>query len=65
MSRALDGSLSWRKSSYSAAENDCVEVTDLSEGAKAVRDSKNAALGHFRVSAQGWRDFTRTIRDLT
>ncbi|GGL12854.1 hypothetical protein Sme01_20560 [Sphaerisporangium melleum] len=58
-------SLTWRRSTYSGAENNCVEVANLSDGAKAIRDSKNLALDPFRVSAQDWRDFTRMILDLT
>ncbi|HJZ03412.1 MAG TPA: DUF397 domain-containing protein, partial [Streptosporangiaceae bacterium] len=35
---------SWRKSSYSAANGDCVEVAHLANGYIAVRDSKNILL---------------------
>ncbi len=31
----------WRKASASAGQGECVELTDLPDGAVAVRDSKN------------------------
>ncbi|HEU0089611.1 MAG TPA: DUF397 domain-containing protein [Pseudonocardiaceae bacterium] len=33
----------WRKSSYSGASGDCVEIAALADGGRAVRDSKNPA----------------------
>jgi hypothetical protein len=33
----------FRKSSFSGAENNCVEVADTSTGGRAVRDSKDQA----------------------
>jgi hypothetical protein len=44
----------WRKSSASAGENDCVEVTDLPGGGRAVRDSKNPHLPALRFTASEW-----------
>jgi hypothetical protein len=49
--------LTWRKSSYSNANNgDCVEIA-LTRGATAVRDSKAPASGHLRLAPQAWRAF--------
>ena len=39
----------WRKSSYSAPANDCVELADAGE-AILVRDSKHPAGGHLSFS---------------
>lgn len=48
--------LTFRKSSYSATQNDCVEVADLPAGA-AVRDTKNRAAGHLAFDAREWEAF--------
>jgi hypothetical protein len=53
----------WRKSSYSGAENACVEVADLPSGARAVRDSKNPTGGHLTFTATEWAAFTAGVRD--
>ncbi|MYV98207.1 DUF397 domain-containing protein [Streptomyces sp. SID3343] len=44
----------WRKSSASAGEGECFEVTDLPGGGKAVRDSKNPGRGDLRFTAAEW-----------
>ncbi|WP_020671560.1 DUF397 domain-containing protein [Amycolatopsis nigrescens] len=53
--------LVWRKSSYSAAANGCVEV-----GAKsrlfAVRDSKDPAGGALTFGDAAWRAFLGAVR---
>lgn len=48
----------WRKSSYSGADNNCVEVRrDLA----AIRDSKNP--GHaVRINRAAWLRFLGTVR---
>ncbi|CAL9612826.1 hypothetical protein SUDANB121_05687 [Nocardiopsis dassonvillei] len=51
--------LEFRKSSYSAQDQECVEVADLPAGA-AVRDSKNPGDGHFPFPASEWSAFLRT-----
>jgi hypothetical protein len=53
----------WHKSSASAAENDCVEITNLPNGAKAVRDSKNPDREPLRVNDSGWATFRQGILD--
>ncbi|MEV6985261.1 DUF397 domain-containing protein [Sphaerisporangium sp. NPDC051017] len=47
----------WRKSSASAAENDCVEVATLPNGAKAIRDSKCPDRAFLCLSASQWAAF--------
>ncbi|MFC7382448.1 DUF397 domain-containing protein [Sphaerisporangium rhizosphaerae] len=49
--------LNWRKSSHSAAENDCVEVADLAAGAKAIRDSQAPSREPLRCVASEWTAF--------
>jgi hypothetical protein len=51
----------WRKSSYSTAGNDCVEVARAG-AAWAVRDSKDSGGGHLVVDAVAWREFTGRIK---
>ncbi|WP_327695621.1 DUF397 domain-containing protein [Streptomyces sp. NBC_00459] len=48
----------FRKSSFSGAENNCVEVADTTTGGRAVRDSKNQADGPLLTFAPGgWQAF--------
>lgn len=47
----------WRKSSASGAENNCVEITDLPQGGIAVRDSKNLHREPLRFDADEWAAF--------
>ncbi|MET9454112.1 DUF397 domain-containing protein [Streptomyces canus] len=51
----------WRKASASGAEHDCVEVTELPNGARAVRDSKNLALEPLRFTASEWAAFRNGV----
>ncbi|MFE9425243.1 DUF397 domain-containing protein [Kitasatospora sp. NPDC006697] len=44
----------WRKSSASAGEGECFEVTELPGGGRAVRDSKNPHLPALRFNAAEW-----------
>lgn len=41
----------WRKSSYSDAGGNCVEVATLTGGGSAVRDSKSPAAGTLHLTA--------------
>jgi hypothetical protein len=51
----------WRKSSYSSAQGNCVEVcTD--EATVAVRDSKNVPGPVLTISSQAWSEFTESIK---
>ncbi|AXI77857.1 DUF397 domain-containing protein [Peterkaempfera bronchialis] len=51
----------WRKSSASGAENNCVEVTDLPGGGVAVRDSKNPDREPLRFDAAEWTAFRQGV----
>ncbi|HMH94802.1 MAG TPA: DUF397 domain-containing protein [Streptosporangiaceae bacterium] len=53
--------LEWHKSSYSGAQNNCVEVAPLREGA-AVRDSKDSEGPVLRFSADAWRAFLGALK---
>ena len=49
----------WRKSSYSNGGGNCVEVADLSGGARVLRDSKNPDDGPKLIfTPDQWRAFT-------
>ncbi|MFF8318939.1 DUF397 domain-containing protein [Streptomyces bobili] len=47
------------KSSYSGAENACVEVADTAPGGRAVRDSKQLNGPLIAVSPHAWQGFLR------
>ncbi|MEU7858010.1 MULTISPECIES: DUF397 domain-containing protein [Nonomuraea] len=49
--------LVWRKSRFSNASGDCVEVATLPGGGAAVRDSKDPQGLHLRFSASEWVAF--------
>ncbi|WP_328783201.1 DUF397 domain-containing protein [Streptomyces canus] len=51
----------WRKASASGAEHDCVEVAELPNGARAVRDSKNPGLEPLRFTASEWAAFRKGV----
>jgi hypothetical protein len=55
-------SLRWRKSSYSSAQNACVEVANT-RTACAVRDSKNPGQGHLIFTAKAWGSFVAEVKD--
>lgn len=48
--------LDFRKSSYSAQDQNCVEVADLPCGA-AIRDSKHPNAGHIPFPVSEWSSF--------
>ncbi|MEU1877527.1 DUF397 domain-containing protein [Streptosporangium sp. NPDC020072] len=50
---------SWRKSSLSTSQGaNCVEVADLPEGNRAVRDSKDPSGPALTFTPTQWRSFT-------
>ncbi|WP_055596897.1 DUF397 domain-containing protein [Streptomyces hirsutus] len=49
----------FRKSSYSQAESNCVEVADTAGGGRAVRDSKQCNGPLLTVPRDGWQAFLR------
>jgi hypothetical protein len=55
--------LTWRTSSYSSDVGNCVEVADLANGGRAVRDSKDPAGPALAVTPAQWVAFTSGVRD--
>ncbi|MCP9947306.1 DUF397 domain-containing protein [Actinomadura madurae] len=55
--------LVWRKSSYSDAEGQCVEVA-AAPGIVAVRDSKDADGPHLMLPADAWRPLLAHLKNL-
>jgi hypothetical protein len=53
----------WRKSSRSGAGNECVEIAELADGGRAVRDSKNPTGPVLRFTSAEWVAFTAGVRD--
>lgn len=51
----------WRKSSYSNAGNECVEVT-RTNAVCAVRDSKNPDGGQLVFGASTWKAFVAAVK---
>jgi hypothetical protein len=56
--------ISWKKSSYSAANGNCVEVARPGAGYIWVRDSKNknAALPALGFPLASWRTFVSDVK---
>ncbi len=52
----------WRKSSYSSAEGDCVEVATLPDGGRAVRDSKDPHGPTLTFTPAQWRTFLEAVK---
>jgi Domain of unknown function (DUF397) len=62
MHTVTPGNISWKKSSYSAANGNCVEVARLGTGYIGVRDSKNTALPAVGFSPASWRTFISDMK---
>ena len=54
--------VTWRTSSYSSPQGNCVEVADLGDSGRAVRDSKDPAGPALTVTPAGWAAFTASVR---
>jgi hypothetical protein len=52
--------MTWRKSSYSGNNSNCVEVAFAER--VGVRDSKDPAGGHLTVPPESWRAFLASQR---
>jgi hypothetical protein len=53
---------SWKKSSYSAANGDCVEVAQLANGRIGVRDSKRTSDLSVSFTPAQWRTFVGQVK---
>jgi len=62
MRSANHRSTTWRKSSYSAANGDCVEVARLANGYIGVRDSKNILQPTLGFAATRWQRFVGEVK---
>jgi hypothetical protein len=61
--RSINPSIAfWRKSSYSAANGDCVEVARLANGYIGVRDSKNIVLPTLGFTPARWQTFVGEVK---
>ena len=52
----------WRKSSYSGGQGNCVEVCAGQAGIVSVRDSKQVAGPELRVSDLAWSRFVQAVK---
>jgi len=59
------GNKQWRKSTYSDADGNCVEVRINDSGTIAVRDSKDPNGPAIEVGLVAWQSFVDTIRQST
>ena len=57
-----DDGLVWRTSTASGGGNQCVEVADLPDGGRAVRDSKDRDGAVLRFTAGEWAAFLAGAR---
>lgn len=54
----------WRKSSYSADQGACVEITKRSRWVMAVRDSTNASGSTLFFTPDEWKTFTCQVKSV-
>jgi hypothetical protein len=58
----MDTVLSWCKASYSSGQGNCIEVAELPDGGRLVRDTKDRDGGTLRFTAAEWHQFTEAIK---
>ncbi|MGO4750688.1 DUF397 domain-containing protein [Streptomyces sp. 2MCAF27] len=52
----------YRKSSYSGGENNCVEIADMANNGRAVRDSKDKRGPHLMFTGGAWQAFLLGVK---
>lgn len=52
----------WRKATKSGTQGNCVEVADLADGGRAVRDSKDPSGPMLRFTAAEWDAFVHGVK---
>jgi Domain of unknown function (DUF397) len=55
--------MNWKRSSYSSAQGNCVEVARVRDGGTAVRDSKDVSGPVLQFTDGAWRAFLTAIRE--
>jgi hypothetical protein len=60
---AGDSSGSWRKSSWSGASGDCIEVASLARATIHIRDSKDPSGAVLSFSASEWSVFINSLHN--
>lgn len=55
--------VTWKKSTRSNGSGDCVEVAELQDGRRLVRDSKDPNGGTLTFSPSEWRAFIGGAKD--
>ncbi|WXK02661.1 DUF397 domain-containing protein [Saccharopolyspora sp. ID03-671] len=58
----VDGSIAWKRSSYSHPNGNCVEVCRRSGGV-AVRDSKRPTGGYLAATPTQWKTFLEATKN--
>jgi hypothetical protein len=56
--------LEWVKSSFSGNNGNCVEVAQIPDDGRAIRDSKVPHGPMLAVSASGWAEFVEAVKGL-
>jgi Domain of unknown function (DUF397) len=60
---AARSSLRWIKSTFSAANGNCVEIAALPDAGVAIRDSKDISGPTLRFTADEWNAFLGGVRN--